>query len=70
MRDFRSVIKELKLYMAKDKESKVFDKDVAQALNIPQAKFATIKKRNSTPYPNIIQFCKKENLPCSKLFFD
>jgi hypothetical protein len=70
MRDFHAIIKELKRYLAKDKNKKIYDKDLAKALNITQVNFATIKRRNSIPYENIIIFCKKENLCCSEVFFD
>jgi hypothetical protein len=69
MRDFHGVIKEIKLYLAIGKNKKILDKDVAEALQISQANFATIKRRNSTPYKNILEFCKKEELCCSKIFF-
>jgi len=70
MRDFHAIIKELKLYLAKSKNIKIYDKDVANALGITQVNFATIKRRNSTPYENILRFCKKEGLCCSEIFFD
>lgn len=69
MRDFNGIIEELKLYLAVGENKKVLDKDVAVALNISQANFATIKRRNSTPYKNILEFCKEENLCCSDIFF-
>jgi phage repressor protein C with HTH and peptisase S24 domain len=49
---------------------KVFDKDVAQALNIPQATFATMKKRNSIPYEEILEFCAMKKISVNWLFFD
>jgi anthranilate/para-aminobenzoate synthase component I len=70
MKDFHGVIQKLKRYLAKGKNVKVLDKEVANALEISQAKFATIKKRNSTPYESILKFCKKEELCCSEIFFD
>jgi len=70
MRDFKTIIKALKVYLADGKQGKVFDKDVAFALHISQAHFATIKKRNSTPYSNILEFCKIEELSCRDIFFD
>jgi hypothetical protein len=69
MRDFHGVIKEIKLYLAVGKNKKILDKDVAEALQISQANFATIKRRNSTPYKNILEFCKEEELCCSEIFF-
>lgn len=69
MRDFEAIIRELKFYLALNIDKKILDKDVAEALNITQANFATIKRRNSTPYKNILEFCKKEELCCNEVFF-
>ncbi len=69
MRDFHSIIERLKLYMASEKKDKVLDKDVANALKISQANFATIKRRNSTPYESILRFCKERELCCRDIFF-
>lgn len=49
---------------------KVFDKDVADALNIPQATFATMKKRNSIPYEEILESCAIKKISANWLFFD
>lgn len=70
MRDFRAIIKELKHHLCDGKEIKVLDKDVASLLEISQSKFATIKKRNVTPYENILKFCKREDLCSNEIFFD
>ncbi|EDZ62337.1 hypothetical protein SMGD1_0629 [Sulfurimonas gotlandica GD1] len=70
MRDFEAIISELKLYLASSKNRKVLDKDVADALDMSQANFATIKRRNSTPYRNILEFCNKEELCCRDMFFE
>ena len=60
----KDVISEIKT------DSKVFDKDVAKALNIPQATFATMKKRNSIPYEEILEFCAIKKISVNWLFFD
>ncbi len=70
MKDFKALIKELKLYIADGKEIKVYDKDVANALGISQARFATIKRRNSMPYEALLNFCKRENLCSNDIFFE
>ena len=70
MKDFKALIEELKIYLADGREIKVYDKDVAIALDISPALFATIKRRNSTPYENILLFCKKEKLCSNDVFFD
>ena len=70
MRDFKTLIEILKVHLADGKEKKIYDKDVALALDISPARFATIKRRNSTPYESLILFCKKEKLCSNELFFD
>jgi len=70
MRDFKELIYKLKNYLQKEKSSKVLDKEVAEALGISQSRFATIKRRNSTPYESILKFCQQEKLCCRELFFD
>ncbi|MDY0232428.1 MAG: hypothetical protein RBS11_00220 [Sulfurimonas sp.] len=69
MQDFHGVIEALKLYLAREKKVKILDKDVAAALKMTQANFATIKRRNSTPYKNILEFCKDKDLCCKEIFF-
>ncbi len=70
MRDFEAIIKELKCYLANGKSVKVLDKDVAKLLRVTQTQFATIKHRNSIPYANILEFCKREEVCCKRFFFD
>ena len=70
MKDFHAILKGLKLYMSNGTKVKIYDKDVAEALGITQMNFATIKKRNTIPYENILIFCKKEGISCSGVFFD
>lgn len=70
MRDFHGVIEVLKNYLAGIQTTKILDKDVAKALNISQSNFATIKRRNSIPYENILKFCHKEKLCCNDIFFE
>jgi len=70
MRDFRTIIKFLKAYVSDGRDQKVYDKDIAKLLEISQAQFATIKKRNSIPYAQILKFCKREGVSCCEIFFD
>lgn len=65
------IIEKLKDVIAESKNNKkVFDKDVATALSIPQATFATMKKRNSIPYEEILEFCAIKKISVNWLFFD
>jgi phage repressor protein C with HTH and peptisase S24 domain len=71
MYDLKEVIKKLKEIIAQESnKKKVFDKDVADALAIPQTTFATMKKRNSIPFKEIMEFCANKKLSINWLFFD
>ncbi len=65
------VIERLKLVISENMlGKKIFDKDVAKALNIPSSSFATMKKRNSIPYEEILEFCAIKKISVNWLFFD
>lgn len=51
-------------------ERKVFDKDVAEALNINQVTLATMKSRNKIPYQEILDFCAKRKISINWLFYN
>jgi len=71
MYDLKVVIDKLKDIISEEtKSKKVFDKDVAEALAIPQTTFATMKKRNSIPFKEIMEFCATKKLSINWLFFD
>jgi len=71
MYDLKVVITKLKDIISEEKKvKKVFDKDVADALAIPQTTFATMKKRNSIPFKEIMEFCANKKLSINWLFFD
>ncbi|MDY0117189.1 MAG: helix-turn-helix domain-containing protein [Sulfurimonadaceae bacterium] len=70
MRDFHTIILVLKEYMSYKCTTKIRDKDLAEALGISQSNFATIKKRNSIPFEQVLNFCKREKLSCCEVFFD
>ena len=71
MMNLGEIIEKLKDVISESKiAGKVFDKDVATALNIPQATFATMKKRNSIPYEEILEFCALKKISVNWLFFD
>lgn len=71
MVDFKVVIDKLKdVISERNLSKKIFDKDVANELGIPQTTFATMKKRNSIPYEEILQFCAHKKISVNWLFFD
>ena len=71
MVDFSEVIEKLKDVVSSNSDSrKIFDKDIADVLGIPQASFATMKKRNSIPYRELLEFCATKKISANWLFFD
>ena len=71
MIDLGEIVNKLKSVIRESHHSKkVFDKDVAEALNIPQGTFASMKKRNSIPYEEILEFCALKKISVNWLFFD
>ncbi len=71
MIDFSEVIEKLKDIVSQSRiGARVYDKDVAAELGISQAAFATMKKRNSIPYREILEFCARRKISINWLFFD
>jgi len=70
MKDFKEIMDQLKLYISTDCQKKVKDKDLAVALEMSPSRFATLKKRETIPYETILKFCEKEDISCSRLFFN
>jgi len=71
MIDFKIVLDKLKdVISERNLSRKIFDKDVARELGIPQTTFATMKKRNSIPYEEILHFCAQKKISVNWLFFD
>jgi len=71
MIEFNDIIEKLKDVLSNEKiKGKVFDKDVANELGISQTTFATMKKRGSIPYKELMDFCATKKLSINWLFFD
>lgn len=51
-------------------DRKVYDKDVALALDINQPTFTTMKNRGKIPYNEILDFCAKRKISINWLFYD
>jgi phage repressor protein C with HTH and peptisase S24 domain len=51
-------------------DRKVYDKDVAIALNINQPTFTTMKNRGKIPYQEILDFCATRKISINWLFYD
>ncbi len=71
MVDFIEVIDKIKdIISTKKIGGRVYDKDVANELGIPQATFATMKKRRAIPYKEIMEFAARKKISINWLFFD
>lgn len=65
------IVDKLKDILSKDgKNGKVFDKDVAKALDLSQANFATMKNRGKIPFTNILNFCAKRKISINWLLYN
>lgn len=70
MLDFINIIEKLKDVLSADGNiSKIFDKDVADSLNITQANLATMKTRNKIPFANILDFCALKKISINWLLY-
>ena len=64
------IIEKLKDILSSDgKYGKVFDKDVANALDITQNNFTTMKNRNKIPYDRILDFCALKKISINWLLY-
>ena len=65
------IIERLKDILSKDgKIGKIFDKDVASALDLSQVNFATMKNRGKIPYSNILDFCARKKISINWLLYN
>ena len=64
------IIEKLKDVISTDgKNGKIFDKDVASALELTQANFATMKNRGKIPFSNILDFCAVNKISINWLLY-
>ena len=71
MKTMQEILPKLKDIISKELgNKKVYDKDVADILNIKQLTFATMKQRGKIPYPEILDFCAKKRISINWLFYD
>ena len=56
--DINEIIDKIKDILSNELDNKrVFDKDVAAALNLSKQSLSILKKKNSIPYEEIAKFC-------------
>ncbi len=70
MLEIIEIIEKLKDVLSNGKDTgKVYDKEIATALNLTSVNFATIKKRNSIPFSNILDFCAIKKISINWLLY-
>ncbi len=70
MINVQDMIEKLKDVLSGEKEEdKIYDKDVATALEITQANFATMKTRNKIPYNSVLDFCALKKISINWLLY-
>jgi len=68
---FDDIILRLKEIIATDQnQNKIYNKDVARALDLTPQYFAVIKKRGKIPYEAIALFCKKHHISINWILFE
>lgn len=70
MKSFAEIVEEIKDIVSLElKNKKVFDKDVANLLDISQVNFATMKKRNRVPFKELLDFCAQKAISINWLLY-
>jgi len=71
MKSFAEIVEEIKDIVSLElKNKKVFDKDVANLLEVSQVNFATMKKRDRVPFKELLDFCAKKAISINWLLYD
>ncbi|MEA3384078.1 MAG: S24 family peptidase [Campylobacterota bacterium] len=70
MFEISEIIEKLRDVLSSEKTNgKVFDKEIASALDLTSVNFATMKKRNSIPFSNILDFCALKKISINWLLY-
>ena len=70
MIEVSDMIEKLKDVLSKQvDDGKIYDKDVATALEISQANFATMKTRNKIPFGSVLDFCALKKISINWLLY-
>ncbi len=69
MNDFQTIIPKLKALLSQTQPTRVHDKDVAAALGLSPSTFASMKRRNTTPYRALLDFCAERRINANRLLF-
>jgi len=71
MPDLNEILSRIKDILSDEiKDRKIFDKDVAEALDIKQITLATMKSRSKIPYKEILEFCALRKISINWIMFN
>lgn len=71
MKSFTEIVETIKdIVSGEFPEKKVFDKDIAELLDISQMNFATMKKRNKIPFNELLDFCAKRSIAINWILYN
>jgi len=71
MKTFSEIVETIKDIVSSEfPEKKVFDKNVADLLDITQMNFATMKKRNKIPFNELLDFCARRSIAINWLLYN
>jgi phage repressor protein C with HTH and peptisase S24 domain len=71
MKSFYDIVETIKDIVSNEfSDKKVFDKDIAELLDISQMNFATMKKRNKIPFNELLDFCAKRSIAINWLLYN
>ena len=69
--EIKEIIEKLKDILSLELQTKrVFEKDVAEALNLSKEYLSILKKKNGIPYEAIAKFCAKRKISINWVLFD
>lgn len=70
MKTFNDIVENIKDIISSEiPGKKIFDKDVAELLEVTQMNFATMKKRDKVPFNELLDFCAKRTISINWLLY-
>jgi len=64
------IIDKLRDVLSSERDNgKIFDKEIANALDLTSVNFATMKKRNTIPFSNILDFCALKKISINWMLY-
>lgn len=68
--DFNSIMGKIKVHLEDKYKRRIYDTDIAAALDISKEHFCRCKKNSKIPLESIISFCAKESIVINYILFD